>query len=151
MLPEEPIQLQGTVCLRSSATFYSQLVLVSKAADMDGTNVVYFREYLHWLKIHHKNGTVEKIMDFMPSIPPYSSGLHRYIFLAFKTDDSVETVDKVDSRPYFKIAKYVKRNKLGSLTAINFYLTEKVWRENWKKKNVGNKVGEIRINQKITS
>ena len=92
-------------------------------------------------------------MDFMPSIPPYSSGLHRYIFLAFKTDDSVETVEKVDSRPYFKIAKYVKRNKLGALTSINFYLTEKVWRENWKKKkkNVGNKAGEIRINQKITS
>ena len=72
-------------------------------------------------------------MDFMPSTPPYSSGLHRYIFLAFKTDDTVETVEKVKARPYFKIAKYVERNKLGSLTAINFYLTEKVWGENSEK------------------
>jgi len=89
-----------------------------------------FGEWLHWLIVNVPGNDLSKgetISDYIGSGPPKGTGLHRYIFLAYKQPDKLtcdeprHTSQSGKQRNNFKIRDFAKKYKLGNPVAANFY------------------------------
>lgn len=93
-----------------------------------------YREWHHWLVVniegnHVNHGTT--LSEYVGSGPPKGTGLHRYVFLAFKQPkklaDDVRphlTNKSGDHRGKFKISEFASQHHLGYPVAGNFYQAE---------------------------
>jgi len=93
-----------------------------------------FREWHHWLVINIPGSELAKghtLSEYVGSGPPEGTGLHRYVFLAYKQGGKIDpscrpklTNRSGDGRGKFKIADFAKQHSLGNAIAGNFYLAE---------------------------
>ncbi|KAG1664211.1 Phosphatidylethanolamine-binding protein 1 [Nymphon striatum] len=92
-----------------------------------------FREFHHWLVGNIPGSDVKmgvKLSEYIGSGPPKETGLHRYIFLAFKQPSKLNFEDvpvlknnSDDGRPKFNTANFAEKWKL-ELVAGNFFQAE---------------------------
>lgn len=88
-----------------------------------------FREINHWLVVNIKGCNVtsgQTITPYRGSGPPKGTGLHRYIFLAYKQSAEVTLSETVannlkENRRNFSARNFTKENNLGDPIAGNFY------------------------------
>lgn len=89
-----------------------------------------FREWHHWLVVNIPEsdvGSGETLSQYVGSGPPKGTGLHRYVFLAYKQtgkispDEARLTNRSGDGRGGFKISEFAKKYNLGTPIAGNYY------------------------------
>lgn len=89
-----------------------------------------FREWHHWLVVNIPGIDInqgEVLSAYVGSGPPQGTGLHRYIFLAYKQpgkltcDEPRLTNRSGDNRGKFSIRKFAEKYNLGQPTAGNLY------------------------------
>ena len=89
-----------------------------------------FREWHHWLVVNIPGSDVaagQTLSEYVGSGPPKGTGLHRYVFLAYKQpgkltpDEPLRTNRSGDGRGGFKIREFAKKYNLGHPIAGNFY------------------------------
>lgn len=96
-----------------------------------------FGPILHWLVVNVEAGDVKAPVDYEKGSelfsyrgpkPPAGSGPHRYVFLAYKQQKTIESpqtlVVPYEDRKNFKIAEFTKQHDLGNPIAINYFLAE---------------------------
>lgn len=93
-----------------------------------------FREWHHWLVTNipgHEVSKGEVLADYIGSGPPPNTGLHRYVFLVYKQGGKITDAEhghltntSGDHRGGFKTEAFVKKHRLGSPIAGNFYQAE---------------------------
>ncbi|KAK3933412.1 Phosphatidylethanolamine-binding protein-like protein [Frankliniella fusca] len=88
------------------------------------------REFLHFLVGNVPGNDISKgdtLAAYVGSGPPKNSGLHRYVWLAYKQPGRINfDFTPIDAstfagRPKFSIRKFACKNKLGSPVAGNFF------------------------------
>ncbi|EFX88098.1 hypothetical protein DAPPUDRAFT_42659 [Daphnia pulex] len=98
--------------------------------DAPSRNTPTFREWHHWLVVNIpgndiKNGEV--LSQYVGSGPPEGTGLHRYVFLAYKQpgpltcDEPRLTNRSGKHRGKFSIRKFAEKYNLGQPIAGNVY------------------------------
>eukprot|EP00124_Ichthyophonus_hoferi_P005767 Ihof_evm2s945 gene=Ihof_evmTU2s945 len=82
------------------------------------------REFLHWIVINIPGGNLNKghtVAEYIGSLPPPNTGLHRYVFAAFKQTGLIDPASEkvllanastVQSRVGFKVAEFARRHAL---------------------------------------
>lgn len=89
-----------------------------------------FREWHHWLVVNIPGAEVgagQTVSEYVGSGPPKGTGLHRYVFLAYKQpgkispDEPHRTNRSGDGRGGFKIRDFAKKYHLGQPVAGNFF------------------------------
>jgi len=89
-----------------------------------------FREWHHWLVGNIPGNDITKgetLSEYVGSGPPPETGLHRYVFLAYKQpsklnfDEPRLTNRSAEKREKFSIAKFALKYNLGNPVAGNFY------------------------------
>ncbi|VDM56912.1 unnamed protein product [Angiostrongylus costaricensis] len=94
-----------------------------------------YREWHHWLVVNvpgNDIGQGDVLSEYVGSGPPKGTGLHRYVFLVYKQPDGRITDPEHghltnrsgDGRGGFKTENFVKKHKLGTPIAGNFYQAE---------------------------
>lgn len=92
-----------------------------------------YREWHHWLVVNIQENNVSSgktLSEYVGSGPPKGTGLHRYVFLAFKQpgplspDEKFRTNRSGEGRGCFKIREFAKKYNLGNPVAGNFYQAE---------------------------
>lgn len=90
-----------------------------------------FREWHHWLVVNIPGNNIaagDTLSAYIGSGPPKGSGLHRYVFLAYKQpgridiDQEPKLGNRSDvGRGLFSITRFAQRHFLGTPVAGNFY------------------------------
>ncbi|KAL5233055.1 hypothetical protein ACI65C_000465 [Semiaphis heraclei] len=89
-----------------------------------------YREWHHWLVGNIPGKDIAKgetLSEYVGSGPPPETGLHRYVFLAYKQpsklnfDEPRLTNRSAEKREKFSIAKFALKYNLGNPVAGNFY------------------------------
>jgi len=89
-----------------------------------------YREWHHWLVVNipeNRVGEGKTLSQYVGSGPPKGTGLHRYVFLAYKQPGTLNPDEKVltnrsgDGRGNFRIRNFAKKYGLGDPIAGNFY------------------------------
>lgn len=89
-----------------------------------------YREWHHWLVVNIPENRIadgKTLSQYVGSGPPKGTGLHRYVYLAFKQPGPLNTTEKVltnrsgDGRGNFHIRDFAKKYGLGNPVAGNFY------------------------------
>ncbi|VVC35370.1 Hypothetical protein CINCED_3A006753 [Cinara cedri] len=92
-----------------------------------------FREWHHWLVGNIPGKDISKgetLSEYVGSGPPPKSGLHRYVFLAYKQPSKLTFSEKRltnrsdENRAKFSISKFAAKYNLGNPVAGNFYQAE---------------------------
>jgi len=92
-----------------------------------------YREWHHWLVVNIPGcevGKGEVLSEYVGSGPPKGTGLHRYVFLAYKQpgrltpDEKKLTNRSGEGRGQFKIRNFAKKYNLGDPIAANLYQAE---------------------------
>jgi len=90
-------------------------------------------EIKHWLVVNIPGSKVNEgqvLAEFIGSGPPEGSGVHRYVFLAYKQPGKISPdekyVDKhtIEGRRNFNTQAFAAKYKLGEPVAGNFYLAQ---------------------------
>lgn len=88
------------------------------------------REYLHWLVINIQGndiGSGQTLADYLGSMPPKDSGLHRYVLMVFKQSARLlvdqQRISSTNStgRANFNTREFAKKHNLGNPVAGNFF------------------------------
>ncbi|KDR09018.1 protein D1-like [Zootermopsis nevadensis] len=88
------------------------------------------REFRHWLVGNIPGDKVdqgETLTEYVGSGPPKDSGLHRYVFLAYKQPGKISYEEprinntSRDTRPNFSIKAFALKYNLGNPVAGNFF------------------------------
>ena len=104
--------------------------LVMTDPDAPSRHTPKFREWHHWLVVNIPGsdvGSGETLSEYVGSGPPKATGLHRYVFLAYKQpgkispDEPHRTNRSGEGRGGFKIREFAKKYNLGQPIAGNFY------------------------------
>lgn len=89
-----------------------------------------YREWHHWLVVNIPGTDLSKgtvMSEYVGSGPPKGTGLHRYVFVAYKQPDTLNCDEKHltnrsgEHRGCFKIRNFAKKYNLGQPIAGNFY------------------------------
>ncbi|KAK4025713.1 protein D3 [Daphnia magna] len=89
-----------------------------------------FREWHHWLVVNIPGNEIKKgevLSQYVGSGPPQGTGLHRYVFLAYKQpgpltcDEPRLTNRSGKNRGMFSIRKFAEKYNLGQPIAGNLY------------------------------
>eukprot|EP00123_Amoebidium_parasiticum_P013082 comp21757_c0_seq1/m.30833 comp21757_c0_seq1/g.30833 ORF comp21757_c0_seq1/g.30833 comp21757_c0_seq1/m.30833 type:complete len:217 (-) comp21757_c0_seq1:380-1030(-) len=92
-----------------------------------------FREFLHWVVVNVPGGKLEQggdtIAEYIGSLPPPSSGLHRYVLAAYKQPAKIDPASEPHSkanadtskRRSWKLADFAHRHHLGHPSAWTYY------------------------------
>ncbi|CAG2177251.1 unnamed protein product [Oppiella nova] len=87
-----------------------------------------WRGVKHWLAVntpHTNTKFAYTLADYMGSGPPKGSGLHRYVFLAYKQAHRIGGMDPDnDNRLNFDINAFAKQYDLGQPIAGNFFVAQ---------------------------
>lgn len=98
--------------------------------DAPSRNTPKFREWHHWLVVNIPGDDVasgKTLSEYVGSGPPKGTGLHRYVYLAFKQPAELKPDEKIltnrsgDGRGGFKIRDFAKKYNLGQPIAGNYY------------------------------
>ncbi|KAI3456353.1 hypothetical protein Pfo_013016 [Paulownia fortunei] len=113
------------VHIRGSPNYYT-LVMVDPDAPSPSEPTL--REWLHWLVIDIPEGSDasegKEVMSYTGPQPP--TGVHRYVFAAFKQQGLVETVRrKPMERGLFKTRRFASENELGLPAAALYFNSQK--------------------------
>ncbi|XP_075538942.1 protein D2-like [Dermacentor variabilis] len=117
---------------RTAGTMYTITMLDPDAPSMSDPK---FGPILHWLVVNVEAGDVNEpvnyergneLFGYRGPKPPAGSGPHRYVFLAYKQQNIIESPQMVpfDKRKNFKIAEFTKEHNLGNPIALNYFLAE---------------------------
>ncbi|KAF6213484.1 hypothetical protein GE061_011204 [Apolygus lucorum] len=88
------------------------------------------REWLHWLVGNIPGKSVkdgQSLAEYVGSVPPKGSGLHRYVLLVYKQPKKITFSEPKISetatagRAKFSIAKFARKYDLGNPIAGNFF------------------------------
>ncbi|KAL6546685.1 hypothetical protein OROMI_022406 [Orobanche minor] len=120
--------------IRGSPNDYYTLVMVDPDAPSPSEPTL--REWLHWLVIDIPGGSNasqgKELMPYMGPQPP--TGIHRYVFAAFRQHGLMETVSRRPvERERFDTRRFASENELGLPAAAVYF--------NSQKQSVGNKKG----------
>ncbi|XP_046580935.1 protein D2-like isoform X1 [Haliotis rubra] len=93
-----------------------------------------FGEWHHWLVVNIPGGRLsdgETIAEYVGAGPPPGTGLHRYVFLAYKQPNGKKdfglkklTNRSQDGRAKHSIRDFLKKAQLSELVAGNLFLAE---------------------------
>ncbi|KAH9388565.1 Phosphatidylethanolamine-binding protein 1 [Tyrophagus putrescentiae] len=92
-----------------------------------------YREWHHWLVVNIPGNDISKgdtLSEYIGAGPPKGTGLHRYVFLAYKQNGKINPDEKRltnrsgEGRANFKIRDFAKKYGLGEPVAGNFYQAE---------------------------
>ncbi|KAK6124014.1 hypothetical protein DH2020_042230 [Rehmannia glutinosa] len=112
--------------IRGSANNYYTLVMVDP--DAPSPSEPTFREWLHWLVIDIPEGSDasegKEMMPYMGPQPP--TGIHRYVFAAFRQHGLMETVARRPvERGHFNTRRFTSENELGLPAAALYFNSQK--------------------------
>jgi len=129
-----PTQVKNIPQVKWNAEQGSLYTLAMTDPDAPSRKDPKFREWHHWLVVNVPGCDVahgKTLSEYVGAGPPEGTGLHRYVFLAYKQPaklaDNVRphlTNRSADGRGKFKIAEFVKANHLGEPVAGNFFQAE---------------------------
>ncbi|KAL0442846.1 UNVERIFIED_CONTAM: protein MOTHER of FT and TFL1 [Sesamum latifolium] len=105
---------------------YYTLVMVDP--DAPSPSEPTFREWLHWLVIDIPEGSDasegKEVMEYMGPQPP--TGIHRYVFVAFKQNGLMKTVRRRPvERGHFNTRQFASENDLGLPAAALYFNSQK--------------------------
>lgn len=94
----------------------------------DGSKI----EILHFLVTNIPGKHIEKgkvLAEYIGSLPPKGSGVHRYVYLLYKQASKIESTMNIGTntiapRKQFSIKKWAKDNNLGQPIAVNYYVAQ---------------------------
>jgi len=85
------------------------------------------RSWMHWLVVNIKGDVTngDTISDYQPPAPPCGSGYHRYTFLAYKQNGSIDKDSiKISARAGFNVNKFHEKNQLSDIIGFNYFKTQ---------------------------
>ncbi|KAL0353170.1 UNVERIFIED_CONTAM: protein MOTHER of FT and TFL1 [Sesamum angustifolium] len=115
-----------TSSLTPSKPNYYTLVMVDP--DAPSPSEPTYREWLHWLVIDIPEGSDagegKEVMEYMGPQPP--TGIHRYVFVAFKQNGLMEMVRRRPvERGHFNTRQFASENDLGLPAAALYFNSQK--------------------------
>eukprot|EP00124_Ichthyophonus_hoferi_P004236 Ihof_evm2s443 gene=Ihof_evmTU2s443 len=98
--------------------------LVMSDPDAPSRANPFLREFVHWIVVNIPGGDVEKgttIAEYISPLPPKDTGLHRYVFVAYKQRCTIDPSNEKyllansntsSNRTGFHVAKYARQHEL---------------------------------------
>ncbi|XP_054165816.1 protein D2-like [Oppia nitens] len=98
-----------------------------------------FRQELHWIVMNIPGTNVsagDLVREFLPSLPIFGGGYHRYLFVIYKQAGRVKAPELdscIISSFAFDWSEFVSKYQLGDPIAANFYYAkwEQVYNDSW--------------------
>jgi len=87
------------------------------------------REWRHWVVVNIPGKDVSQgdvLSSYAPPTPPKGTGLHRYVFVLYEQQDTLN-IDPLDdnARGKWRLREFAKKHHIGTPVALNFFLAQK--------------------------